>query len=116
MTTTDLVTNDRTIAETALFLRALRHDDGPVLREDQCGTCLGTGKAWCARCDGDGTVECTCIDCGDVHDRKCGECNGSGVVGHCAECGGAGSVAHDEPWEGHPADRWTLAALRGMRL
>jgi hypothetical protein len=114
--TKDLVTNDRVAAETALFLRAIRRDDEPVYREAQCEECDGTGYERCRLCHGEGTVDCMDCERGHGHDRNCDECNGSGSGAKCGVCHGSGAVADGEPWEGHPADVWTLAALRRMRL
>lgn len=33
----------------------------------------------CPACEGEGTVECECVECHTLHRRPCGACNGSGV-------------------------------------
>jgi hypothetical protein len=50
-----------------------------------CSDCAGSGD--CARCEGDGRVECECVECGNVHRSDCNDCDGSG---DCEFCDGSG--------------------------
>lgn len=34
----------------------------------------------CPECDGEGTVECVCEECGDEHETECKKCDGSGEL------------------------------------
>lgn len=69
-----------------------------------CVKCDGTGKkpavSSCVRCQGSGSVECSCSECGDDHERDCGECYGTGETAAeaggetrpCDNCNGSGKV------------------------
>lgn len=46
----------------------------------------GQSEAECPECEGDGTVDCVCPDCQDVHDKDCSACDGSGFIESGAGC------------------------------
>jgi hypothetical protein len=40
----------------------------------------------CEECDGEGEVDCGCLDCGHVHEKKCPTCGGTGDGKLCQVC------------------------------
>lgn len=66
-------------------LSAMRAFVGPSVETGHCGTCKGTRVIECPDCDGEGLVECSCLECDHVHDRECDECDGAGTVA-CMSC------------------------------
>jgi hypothetical protein len=48
-----------------------------------CDDCKNTGLVVCGECDGDGKVECECMDCGHEHSADC-ECDDGKV--ECGSC------------------------------
>lgn len=34
----------------------------------------------CPICDGEGLLPCECVECGAIHQRRCGTCGGSGEI------------------------------------
>jgi hypothetical protein len=47
----------------------------------------------CSRCEGNGTVDCYCSDCGDDHEKECPQCDGDGET--VAEAGGETQACED---------------------
>jgi hypothetical protein len=39
-----------------------------------------TGTIECEKCEGSGTIHCTCDECGDEHEKDCDVCDGNGFV------------------------------------
>lgn len=50
-----------------------------------CPECNGKASEECDECDGDGEVDCECIDCGDSHSKQCKACHGVGSF-TCDRC------------------------------
>jgi molecular chaperone DnaJ len=73
----------------------------PLMRQDTCERCAGTGQApvaasRCPACDGDGMVRSARGHM--VFARPCGRCSGSGLVSQqgCHGCGGVGQISRGE--------------------
>jgi len=63
-----------------------------------CGACDGTGRVrLCAKCAGEGEVECECDSCGDLHIADCDDCGGKkttpGKSDPCGNCAGTGKTS-----------------------
>lgn len=55
----------------------------------ECPDCCGAGWLNCEDCLGCSYLPCRC-ECGDLHDRECETCHGTGAV--TCFCGGSGVV------------------------
>lgn len=76
---------------------------GPPIWEFPCLPCKGSGKVTgpvdCPECAGDGVVDCSCMDCGNSHEKDCQRCDGAttidppdGAPDHeCLDCFGVGA-------------------------
>lgn len=68
----------------------------------QCPTCSGSGKTrTCKKCDGEGEIRCSCLECGHEHWRDCPDCKGDGKIPggeekNCHACKGKGRIVDHE--------------------
>ena len=115
--------------ENRSFHVALHGNTSEDEQEVECEACDGHGNVTCGDCDGHGEVKCEACD-GEGHYTEdgativeCDECKAECWVGcetcreygdvDCAACGATGSITLATRL--HPADAYTLAALRQIR-
>jgi DnaJ-class molecular chaperone len=81
----------------------------------KCERCDGRGKEPCVECCSSGKVWKRCDHCSSGGSRvDCPKC--AGRTAACHDCKGTGRVSHDAELKAHPADVWTVRAIRKLSV
>lgn len=101
--------------ETQAFLYALRTGKTLKVRRKTvvCSNCRGKG-VYCAGCSGLGSLFKACDHCGGDTRSSCKTC--VGAPPRCQRCDGSGEVPGSFVPKNHPADKYTIAALRKISV